>query len=234
MKQVKNRLKPVFLAGGFGLFMAALYFVGAFEYFKWSVWKEIHMDIKEFVTIYPLKAFILAIGLYLIALLTFLPGMLLFDLVIGYMFPKVAGMLIIMTGSVIGALIIVFACRFGFKNYLLKDDNKLLQKIKTGFSENETLYLLFLRFVPFFPFALVSAALSTLKVSYKKIAITTFFGMLPIAFILTTVGNSLGDLMKLDHMPHLSELLSPTMMAALCGLCGLSLLPILLKKFAKN
>jgi uncharacterized membrane protein YdjX (TVP38/TMEM64 family) len=234
MKRLKNMLKPALLAGLFSVLFAALYVTGCFEYFKWSVWREIHADIKEFVGMNMLLSVLLGVSFYIIALLTFLPGLLLFDLLIGYMFPQWIGMLIIMTSAVIGAMVIVSGCRFGFKKFFLKGDSKMLQRIQKGFAENETLYLLFLRFVPFFPFAFVSAALSSLPVSYKKIAWTTFLGMLPIAFILTGVGHNVGDLMKMNSMPSFSQIISPGMMGAIVSLCILSVLPVLLKKFLKK
>ncbi|MCH9618928.1 MAG: hypothetical protein SP4CHLAM5_10710 [Chlamydiia bacterium] len=227
-------IKPALLTGVFSVLFAVLYVTGCFEYFKWSVWREIHADIKDFVSMNMALSIVLAAVFYLIALLTFLPGLLLFDLLIGYMFPQWIGMLIIMTTAVVGAMIIVSGCRFGFKKFFLKGDSKMLQKVQKGFSENETLYLLFLRFVPFFPFAFVSAALSSLPVSYKKIAWTTFLGMLPVAFVLTGVGHGVGDLMKMDTMPSFSQIVSPAMLGAIVSLCVLSVLPIFLKKFLKK
>jgi uncharacterized membrane protein YdjX (TVP38/TMEM64 family) len=234
MKRLKHLAKPAFLAGGFAAFLGLLYYIGAFEYFKWSVWKEIHTDIKDFVCLYPIKSVLLGVALYVLAILTFVPGLLVIDLVIGYVFPQLAGMLVIMTGATIGTLMIVSACRFGFKKFFLKDDNKLINKVKEGFLENETMYLLFLKFVPFFPLALVSAILSSLPLSYKKITWTTFIGMLPIAYILTSIGHSLGDIIELDRMPSFGDLVSPSMIFSLGVLCVLSMLPIILKKFSKK
>lgn len=228
-------LKPALILGVFGLFFAALYKFGFFQYFKWSVWKEIHLDIKSIVLHNPIKSFLIAIIFYLVAILTFLPGMLLFDLIVGYMFPQMMAVLVICTGATIGALTIVSGYRFGFKKLFTKEqDNKLLGRIKEGFAQNETLYLLFLRFVPFFPFAFVSVAVASLPVSYKKVAWTTFVGMLPIAIILSTVAKSLDSLLKLHHMPSFSEMVSPTMTLALVSLCLLSLLPIAAKRFLKK
>ncbi len=234
MKNLRKFLKPSIFVGFFLLLIGSLYAIGCFEYFKWSVWKEIHIDIKQFVSINFLSSIIFAILLYLLAILTFLPGLLMMDLLVGYMFPMAIAVSIIAVSAVIGAMTIVGACRFGFKSYFLKNDNKFLQKIQRGFSENETMYLLFLRFMPLFPFALVSAAVSTLPVSYKKIAITTFFGMLPIAFVLTSVGRSFGEMMKLDAMPSFTQIVSAEVLIAFVVLCTLSVIPILIKRFVKS
>ncbi|MCH9811138.1 VTT domain-containing protein [bacterium] len=234
MEKLKHWLKPASIIGVFGALFTLLYLTGCMEYFKWSVWKEIHMDIKEFVSTNMLVSIFLGALFYLAALLTFLPGMLLFDLIMGYMFPQWIAMLIIMSTASIGAVIIMAGCRFGFKKYFMKEDSKLLKKIHDGFSENEFMYLLFLRLMPFFPFAFVSAALSSLKVSYKKVAATTFIGIFPVAFILTGLGHTFGDLMKLDHMPSFSELTSPMVVFAIFGLSLLSVVPILIKKWKKR
>ncbi len=233
MNKLKNIFKPAILIVFFSLLTGGLYYLGCFEYFKWSVWQEIHGDIKQFVLMNIGISIILGCLFYLIGILTFLPGMLLFDLLIGYMFPQLIGVLIILCTSTVAALLIVFGCRFGFKNLFMKKDGKFLQKIQKGFAENETMYLLFLRFVPFFPFALVSAALASLPISYKKIAWTTFIGMIPVAFILTSVGKSFGLLMKLDTMPKITQLISPTIMIAIIGLSVLCFIPLIIKRFVK-
>jgi uncharacterized membrane protein YdjX (TVP38/TMEM64 family) len=234
MNRVKSFFKPTLFFAFFSLLITLLYTTGCFEYFKWSVWKDIHGDIKEFVSLHLWISVFFAALSYVVVILTFLPGLLLLDLLIGYMFPQTLGVLIIGTSAVVGAMVIVSACRFGFKNFFLKNDNKLLKKIQKGFSENETMYLLFLRFVPFFPFALVSAGLSTLPVSYKKIAITTFIGMMPLAFVLTSVGRSFGELMKLEAMPKFTEIVSEEIMIAFFVLSMISVLHVLIKRFVKS
>lgn len=234
MKKFKDILKPLSLASAFALLIGVLYYSGCFEYLKWSVWKEIHLDIKEFTSHNMLLAVGLAIGCYMLAIMTFLPGLLLFDLLVGYMFPQPIAIGIILTSVVLGAVMIVSGCRFGFKKFLTREDNKLLGRIQKGFAENETMYLLFLRVMPFFPFAFVSAALASLPVSYKKVAWTTLLGMAPIAIVLTGVGHSLGELMQLDKQPAFSEVVSPSMMAGIALLTLASVFPILWKKFAKS
>jgi uncharacterized membrane protein YdjX (TVP38/TMEM64 family) len=234
MGKMKSIIKPLILALFFSGLITGLYAFGVFEYFKWEVWKKIHLDIKNFVSMNIPLSFFLAFCFYITAIVTFIPGLLLLDLLVGYMFPQILGILIISLSSMIGAMIIVFACRFGFKNFFSNKNNKLLQKIQKGFSKNETFYLLFLRFVPVFPFAWVSVALASLPITYKKIAITTFFGMIPVAFLFTTVGTSLGELIKMDHMPQVSQILSPTMIGAITCLSFLCFLPLLLKKSKKS
>ena len=234
MFEFKKMIKPSLIAAFFTLLLTGLYYTGCFEYFKWSVWQEIHGDIKAFVGQNLIRSMIMAVCFYFAAILSFIPGLMLFDLIIGYMFPQPIGMLIIMTGSAVGALVIVFACRVGFKKFFLKGESPILQKIERGFAKNETMYLFFLRFVPFFPLALVSAALSSLKISYKKLFLTTFFGMLPVSFALTTVGRSLGELLKRDEIPKFTEIVGPEMLGALFVLSLICMLPLFIKRLVKE
>jgi uncharacterized membrane protein YdjX (TVP38/TMEM64 family) len=234
MKKNLPLLKPTLLLGGFALLILALYTTGCFEYFKWSVWKEIHIDIKQFVISNLWISLLLAVSFYTLAILTFLPGLLMLDLLVGYMFPAMIAILVVATSAVAGAMLIVWGCRLGFKSYFLNNDNKFFKKVQKGFSENETMYLLFLRFMPLFPFSLVTAAVSTLPVSYKKIAVTTFVGMLPIALVLTSVGRSFGDLIELDTMPGFSQVVSTEMLVGFALLSLVSILPVLFKRFVKS
>ena len=77
MNKLRNMFKPAMLVILFGLLTGGLYFFGCFEYFKWSVWKEIHLDIKNFVSMNIGISILLGCLFYLIGILTFLPGMLL-------------------------------------------------------------------------------------------------------------------------------------------------------------
>lgn len=233
MKTVKDFWKPAVLVLVFGAMMFGLYFSGLLQYFKWSVWKSIHGDIKLYAIDNMFKAIIIASFAYVLMTLSFLPGMILFDLLVGYFFPQAIAITIIITSATLSSLVICAGCRFGFKSLLVNSDNKLLQRLQKGFAANETYFLLFVRFIPLFPFAFVSAALSTLKVSYKKIAWTTFIGMIPIAFIFTTIGKTLEDFMQYEKLPPISTLMGPKISVALFALCFLSLLPVIMKKYKK-
>jgi len=61
-----------------------------------------------------------------------------------------------------------------------------------GFQNNAASYLLFLRFVPLFPFWLVNLAPAFFKVQLSTYIWTTFVGIIPGSFVYTQAGSGLG------------------------------------------
>ena len=99
----------------------------------------------------------------------------------------------------------------------------LYQNVSAGVTGNAVAVLLFLRLVPLFPFFLVNLAAALFDIRLITFLATTAVGIAPAVFIYTSVGREIGT------VSSLSGLLSPGALAALLGLAGLSLLPILLK-----
>jgi hypothetical protein len=58
--------------------------------------------------------------------------------------------------------------------------------------------------------------------------------MIPVSFALTTVGRSLGELLKRDQIPPFTEIVGPEMLAALFVLSLICILPLFIKRFAKQ
>lgn len=155
-----------------------------------------------------------------------LPGGTVLSLLLGFLFGRWTGALLIVISATLGAAAIFWLAR-----YLLADwarqrlqQHALSQKLLEGFQADAFNYLLFLRLVPLFPFWLVNLAPAFTSVSMRTYLVTTFIGIMPGSFVFANLGQSLGRIESLD------QLLSWQTVLALSLLGGLALIPVLSKR----
>ena len=154
-----------------------------------------------------------------------LPGGTVLSLLLGLLFGRWMGTLLIVISATLGATALFWLAR-----YLLADwaeqrlrSSKLAKKLLGGFQADAFSYLLFLRLVPAFPFWLVNLAPAFTPVSLRIYVMTTFIGIMPGSFAFANLGQSLGSIQRLD------QLLSTQTLLAFSLLGVLSLLPVWLK-----
>ncbi|MFZ2405881.1 MAG: TVP38/TMEM64 family protein [Methylobacter sp.] len=159
-----------------------------------------------------------------------LPGGTVLSLLLGFLFGRWMGTLLIVISATVGATALFWLAR-----YLLADwaeqrlrSNKLAKKLLDGFQGDAFSYLLFLRLVPAFPFWLVNLAPAFTPVSLRIYVTSTFIGIIPGSFVFANLGQSLGSIQRLD------QLLSTQTLLAFSLLGVLSLLPIWLKHRPKE
>jgi uncharacterized membrane protein YdjX (TVP38/TMEM64 family) len=153
------------------------------------------------------------------------PGGTVLSLLLGFLFGRWVGTLLIVISATVGATALFWLAR-----YLLADwadqrlrGNPLAKKILDGFEADAFNYLLFLRLVPAFPFWLVNLAPAFTPVSLRLYVVTTFIGILPGSFVFANLGQSLGSIESMDQLLSTQALLA-------FGLLGvLSLLPVIYK-----
>ncbi|MGZ4960094.1 MAG: TVP38/TMEM64 family protein [Methylomonas sp.] len=155
-----------------------------------------------------------------------LPGGTVLSLLLGFLFGRWTGTVLIVISATLGAVAVFWLAR-----YLLADwaraklqQSALSQKLLEGFQADAFNYLLFLRLVPLFPFWLVNLAPAFTSVSIRTYLVTTFIGIMPGSFVFANLGQTLGRIESLD------QLLSWQTLLALSLLGGLALIPVLSKR----
>jgi len=154
-----------------------------------------------------------------------IPGAAVLSLLGGFLFGRWLGTALVLTGATFGACIVFSLTRSAFGEPFRRRAGPLYDRISAGMKGNAVEVLLFLRLVPLFPFFLVNLAAALFDIRLITFLATTAIGIAPATFIYTSVGREIGT------VSSLSGLLSPGALAALLGLAGLSLLPILLKQW---
>ncbi len=155
-----------------------------------------------------------------------LPGGTVLSLLLGFLFGRWTGTVLIVISATAGAAAIFWLARYLFSEWAQQRlrQHAMSQKLLDGFQADAFNYLLFLRLVPLFPFWLVNLAPAFTSVSMRTYLLTTFIGIMPGSFIFANLGQSLGRIDKLDQLFSWQTLL------ALSLLGGLSLIPVLSKR----
>lgn len=143
----------------------------------------------------------------------------------GFLFGAVWGVVIITTGATLGATAIFLISKHSLTGATPKKYNKIYNKVKVNFKENQVSYMLFLRLVPLFPFAVVNILPALFNVPTRLYVLTTFFGIIPGTFAHTYLGDAF------ISVTSLKGIVSPQVITAIALLGVLSLIPIFIKLY---
>jgi len=158
-----------------------------------------------------------------------LPGAAIASITGGFLFGLWFGTAWNVIAATIGATLLFVAARTVFADILHAKAGPWLQKLEARFKEDAFSYLLFLRLVPGFPFVAVNLVPAFLGVSLGTFVITTFFGIIPGAFVYTSIGAGLGAIFDRGEEFSAADILTPEIVVGLGGLAVLSLLPVAIK-----
>ncbi len=215
------------------LAMGVFYLSGAYHYFSFDAIKAHRQSIQSYIDLHPIMTPLIFMALYVVAVALSFPGAVFFTLFGGFFFGLIAT-LYTTIGATLGAALIFLAARTALGDALKKKAGPFLVKMKAGFERNAGSYLLFLRFIPLFPFWLVNLAPAFFGVSLLTFAWTTFIGILPGSFVYTQAGNALGAIFDEGQSFSLDAVFNTQMKIALVILAIFALAPIAVKSLIKK
>jgi uncharacterized membrane protein YdjX (TVP38/TMEM64 family) len=226
-----RRFIPIFILA---VLMVLAYLAGLHEYLSYESLREHRTALKTLVEAHPLLAPLLYIFVYMASTALSIPGGIFLSIFGGFLFPQPYSAIYVVTGATLGAILIFLAARTAFGEFLKNRAGPLMQKMRAGFHENGASYLLFLRLVPLFPFWLVNLAPAFFGVSLFTFIWTTFFGIIPGAFVFTQAGVGLGAILDTGETLSIDAIFNIQVKIALIALGIFALLPIIIKKFRKK
>ncbi len=214
--------------------MLTAYFFGLGDYFTFDSLKANRQKLLSFTESYPILSPLLFITLYTIVVALSLPAATLLTLFGGFLFPLPLSTLYVVIGATFGASLLFLAAKTALQELLRKKAAPFLKKMETGFNQNPASYLLFLRFIPLFPFWLVNLAPAFFNVRFRTFLWTTIVGIIPGSYVYTQAGSGLGAIFDNNEGFTLSAVFNIQMRIALIVLALFSLLPILYKRYASK
>lgn len=213
--------------------MATIYFSGIYHYLSLDYLRMYHKSLKAFVEMHPIAVPIVFCLVYIISVALSVPGAVLLTLLGGYLFPQPFSTIYVVVSATCGAALIFLAARTALNEILLKKAGPFLKKMENGFQENAVSYLLFLRFVPLFPFWLVNIAPAFFGVSLFTFLWTTLVGILPGSLVFTLAGGGLDKILENNEPFSLNSIFNLQIKIALILLGLTALAPIIWKKIKK-
>jgi uncharacterized membrane protein YdjX (TVP38/TMEM64 family) len=161
---------------------------------------------------HPVLSVVVYVLVYVTVATLSLPGGLVLTLAGGLLFGTVVGGLAAIVGATVGATLVFLIARAAIADAKLGDLagglggwlpgisgsleklrrlDTLFEQMKAGFQTNAMSYLLFLRFVPAFPFWAVNLVAAILDVPLKTYVVGTFFGIIPATMAFASLGAGL-------------------------------------------
>jgi uncharacterized membrane protein YdjX (TVP38/TMEM64 family) len=222
------RLLPlvILLAG-----LVAFFALGLNKYIDLNLLRDNRDALLTWVAEHRVEAVLLFIGAYIAVAAFSLPAAALLSITGGFLFGAIWGTVWIVTGASIGATLVFLAVKFGFGDALRARAGDAVKKMEEGFRKNAFSYLLFLRFVPLFPFFLVNIVPGLLGVSLGTFFVATFIGIIPGAFVYANLGSGLGTIFDAGGTPDLRNVLTPQLLLGFGLLALLSLVPVAYRLF---
>lgn len=217
-------LLTVFLSGFIGFFIFDLDSYVTFDALKENrEWLLVQVAEHEVATV---LAFVIA---YAAVVAFSVPVAGIVSITGGFLFGLWFGTLWNVIGASTGAIILFLAARSVFADVLHEKAGPWLRKIEAEFNENAFSYLLFLRFVPIFPFFAVNLAPAFLGVRFSTYATTTIIGIIPGGIVYSLFGAGLGAIFDSGEDFEVTDAVTTEMLAGFIGLAALSILPIAYK-----
>ena len=178
---------------------------------------------------FRLIAILLYLFVYIFVVTFSIPAASMLTIFSGYLFGWIIGGFVALSGAVMGSSILFLIVQAGLRPTIdekLKS-NSLFEDISNGILKNQVRYLLFLRFMPIFPFWLVNLAPAILGVRFRIFFLTTSLGIFPGTFIIAGIGQKL-RLISEPSLDFVNELTSdPQFILLFLALSFIIILPIL-------
>jgi uncharacterized membrane protein YdjX (TVP38/TMEM64 family) len=231
LKKILKRFIPLFILV---IFMCLIYFSGIYHYISFDTLKTYHKTLKEFVEHHFVLVSFLYILTYICATAISFPGAIILTFFGGYLFPEPLSAIYVVFSATCGASIVFFVSKTAIGNSLRDKAIPFLRKMEKGFKENGISYLLFLRFVPIFPFWILNIASAFFDISLKTFIWTTALGITPGAIVFTLSGAGLSKVFEDGSSFSIQTVLNTQIKIALCLLGLLALTPVLVKKIIKQ
>ncbi len=190
-------------------------------------------EIEAFILSHPIYSALIFCSIYITLTALSAPGAVFLTLIGGYFFPQPYSTLLVVFSATIGATLIFLAAQTAVGESLRVKASPYLQRFEKGIQNNSASYLLFLRFVPLFPFWLVNIAPAFFNVPLSTFIWTTFVGIIPGTLVFTLVGGGLGDVVNNKQPFSPEDILNPQIITGFFLLGVIALTPIFIKKFKK-
>lgn len=230
MQKLKRFLPVVIILIG----MAAIYLTGAYRYLSFEALKTYHLTLKTFITAHPILVPFLYIFTYIALTALSVPGAIFLTLLGGYLFPQPLSTIYVVFAATCGATLIFLAAKTALGDSLREKAGPFLKKMEKGFRDNAASYMLFLRFVPVFPFWIVNLAPALFGVPLRTFIWTTLVGIIPGSFVFTLAGGGLEKIFETQQAFSIGAIFNTQLKIALTLLGVLALVPIIIKKLRKN
>ena len=208
--------------------LAAFFALDGPGYLSLGVIKQQRDALLVFTQTHYVQALIIAFLAYVTATSFSIPSGTLFALLLGFLFGRWVATGLIVIGGTLGTSLLFLTVRYLFADGIRRRLGPLAKKVEGGFTRNAFCWMLFLRLTPMVPYFLVNLIPTITGIRLRTYAMATMVGIIPVTFVFTNLGQTLG---RIDST---RDLLSPEVLTSLALLGVLALIPVALRFAASN
>lgn len=204
-------------------------------------------DLRRFIANNWALALLIYVTVYVAAVALSIPAAGLLTVIGGLLFGWLAGAIATVFAATAGATIIFLAARTFLEKVLARKSGPLMTRIREGFARDAFNYLLFIRFVPLFPFWLVNIAAALAHLRLKTFVSATFLGIIPVTTVFSFAGASLDSVIEAQRIAYeaclaqngpaacsfdlsASNVITPRILVAFGALGAVALMPVIVRK----
>jgi uncharacterized membrane protein YdjX (TVP38/TMEM64 family) len=202
------------------------YAFGLHEHLSLEALRDYRARLGGFVDGNPIATGFVYVVLYVAAVAISFPGASIFTIAGGLMFGAIIGTALALLSATVGATLIFLIARTSLGEALAEKAGPRLQRLRRGIQAEGFSYLLFLRFMPIFPFWIVNLAAAFFGIRLVPYVLATAIGVIPGTFVYAYFGAGLGSALEEGSSP-----LSPQLLFGLSLLAVMALLPVAYRKW---
>jgi len=227
---MSNKVKKWFpiavLIAGLILFFA----LGGTKYLSFQMLSHHYKGLSAYTLNHHFISAMIFVSVYILIAAFSIPGATVMTLLGGFLFGAVFGTVWVVIGASIGATLTFLAVKTAFGDILKNKVGSTIQKMQEGFTKNEFSYMLFLRFLPIFPFFIINIAAGVLGVRLRTFFFGTLLGIIPGSFTYAWVGSGLGYALSKGKEINMGIIFEPKVLFPIIVLAALSVIPVVYKK----
>ena len=160
--------------------------------------------------------------------------MLLPTLVIGFIFGKWLGTLILIFANTIGGVLLYLLAKTFFSELIKKKLAHKISKFIDFFKKNELLYFMCFRLIGGggAPFPMQNVLPVIFNMSVKNYIVATFLGIIPTTFVTASLGSGIEDIIDQNaELSFTSAFLSPEIYLPIIGFAVILIIAFVIKKY---
>ena len=233
-------------SSNFKIYLGALYLIVLVLaiYFFWSTFDIKDLTSYDFIkenreTILKYKdsnVFFLTIIFFVVTIFLnlLLCPMLIPTLIIGFIFGKWLGTLILVFGNTVGGLLLYYLAKTFFSDLIEKKFKTKFSKFIDFFNRNDILYFMCFRFMGGggTPFPIQNVLPVLFNMSTKNYIIATFLGIVPTTFVTVALGSGIEKIIDQNaELSFISVIQSPEIYLPILGFLIILVFGTIIKKF---
>lgn len=226
--------------------LGAVFATGMHRYLSLEALIDHRDRLQAFVAAYHVRALVLYMAIYILAVTLSVPGAVFLTLLGGFLFGWLIGGAAAAVSATIGATCVFLIAQTSIGDALLRRAGPQAQKLAAGFREDAFSYLLFLRFLPIVPFWVINLAAALFGVPLRTFYLATQIGVIPGTYAYAVAGAGLDSIVAAQQQARqtclaagrtdcgldvsLPNLATPEIVAAFVALSILALAPVVVRR----